>query len=104
MRCTCLIPALNRRSNRIQDDCEVELLWVPPTVCHLVTQNLAFVFVELWNILEIVRALCYQSTLPKKRQNVRELVLVCIVFDILEKLIPGNANKGILDPMYISSE
>lgn len=69
---------------------------MPPSVLDLVVQDVAFLFVELCNTLDTARVLCNQSTLPEKRQNVGQVVLIRKEVDVLEKLMFGNAKRGFL--------
>jgi hypothetical protein len=45
-RLTRLIPSLNRGGNRVQDNREVERLWVSPFMCHLIAQDTTVLVAE----------------------------------------------------------
>ena len=99
LSCTCLIPSLNGRRDRVQDNSEVENLRVSPPMCDFIAQSVPFMFVEVRHVLIAVRTLRDQRPFAQNRQDVHELVLLSVVFDILHELGPGNANKRIADPI-----
>lgn len=98
-----LIPALDGGRNGIEDDGEVERLWMPPSVCCLVVQNCTILLGEVGDMVDTARILCGQSALLEEWHNVHHLIFSRKVFDILEKLVPGNASQGIFDPVVIIS-
>jgi hypothetical protein len=98
-----LIPALDGGRNGIEDDGEVERLWVPPSVCRLAVQNCTILLGEVGDMVDTARILCGQSALFQEGHNVIHPIFIRKVFDILEKLVPGNASQGIFNPVVIIS-
>jgi hypothetical protein len=60
---------------------------VSPTASDFLTQELAIRLVKFGHALEVPWVLCHQGTLPEKRKNVVEAVLLGITVYIPEEVI-----------------
>jgi hypothetical protein len=98
-----LIPALDGGRNGIEDDGEVECLWMFPSVCRLVVQNQTILLGEVGDMIDTARILCCQSALLEEWHNVHHFIFSRKVLDILEKLVSGNTSQGIFDPVAVIS-
>lgn len=87
---TGLVPSLNSRGNRVQDNCEVERLRMPPFMRHLFAQDTTVFIVQLGYAIKFPRVLSDQSTLLKDRELLVEVEFVGKVTNVLENLFFWN--------------
>ncbi len=99
-----LIPALNRRSDRVQDDSKIQSPGMFPAVCDFLSEQLSIGLVKLDDVFDPCWGLRHQRTLSQEVPNLAKVMFVCERVNILEELVFGDAGQRILDPRHISNE
>lgn len=93
-----LIPALNSRRDRIENDGVIQSPGVLPPVRHLLAQRVPLRFVELLDGLEECRVLRDESALFQQREDVfGQVVFLVICCYLVEEFYFGDAFEGVLD-------
>ena len=94
---TCLIPTLDGRCNRVEDNGKIEDFGMSPAVGNFFAEYLAFALVQLGDMFNGMRTLGYQSALAKQWHDVGKLVLGGIVLNILKQRFARDADQRVSD-------
>lgn len=62
-----------------------------------IVQGLAISLVELSDALEALRFLCHKGTLPKKRKDVIETIVLGVLVNVPKKIILREGGKWVFD-------
>jgi len=74
-----------------------------PLVRDLLVQNTSILVVELVDLVDMVRALGYQSTFDEISGDVGHVIVGSELFDILDQLRLGDSGERVLDPGMVSA-
>ena len=99
---TSLIPSLDSSCNGVENDSHVEDARVLPLVRDFLVQNAAILVVELVDLVDVMRALCYQCAFDEVLPDMGHIVVGSELLDILDQLGLGDSGKGVLDPAIVS--
>jgi len=94
---TSLVPSLDRGSDTVQYDSEVQRLWVSPAVSDLHQDIGTFTILEPINLVQIARVLGQQCALLEKWKNIHQVVVSRELFNVCEELRLGYPDERIAD-------
>jgi hypothetical protein len=101
---TRLIPSLDCSCNGVEDDGHVENPRVPPLVRDFLVQNASILLVELLDLIDMVRALCYQRALDEVVTDIAKIVVGSELLDIRDQLRLGDSGERVLDSPMVSAQ
>ena len=100
---TSLIPSLDCSCNGVEDDGHVENTRVLPPVRDFLVQNASILLVELLDLIDMVRVLCYQRAFDEVVMDIAKIVVSSELFDIREQLGLGDSGERVLDSTIVSA-
>jgi hypothetical protein len=74
-----------------------------PLVRDFLVQNASILVVELVDLIDVMRALCYQRALDEVLGHVSQIVVGGELFDVLDQLGLGDSGERILDSAMVSA-
>ena len=101
---TSLIPSLDCSCNRVEDDGQVENTRVLPLVRYLLVQNASILLVELLDLIDMVRALCYQRAFDEVVTDIAKIVVGGELFNVGDQLSLGDSGERVLDSTMVSAQ
>lgn len=90
---------LDCSTDRVEYDHGIQSLGMAPTVCFLRLDSVQLVRSKLSNCFWMSWILSDEGTLLEQFNNVVQLMLLCVGFNIVENLIFRKTGKWILDPV-----
>ena len=97
---TSLVPSLHSRTNRAENDCEEEGLWLTPLVENLIANRFFLGIGEAFNTFECWRIFCDLSTSNEQRRQIRHVIILGKLLDVGDQLFVGDMCKRVLDPDF----
>jgi hypothetical protein len=73
-----------------------------PLVRDLLVQNASILVVELVDLIDVMRALCYQRAFDEVLGDVSQVVVGGELFDVLDQLGLGDSGERVLDSVKVS--
>lgn len=96
--CTGLVPPLDGRRNRVQDNGVVQGPWLFPTTSDFFTENHTILFGKFRDRVDFGRILASEGTLLEDLGERSQVMLCCVVLDIVHQLCASQTFKRILNP------
>lgn len=69
----------------------------------LLVQNASIIVVKLVDLINVIRALCYQGTFDKIVADIVEIVVSSKLLDVRDQLSLGDSGERVLDSVMVST-
>jgi hypothetical protein len=77
---------------------------VLPLVRDFLVQNASILLVELVDLIDMVRALCYQRAFDEVVTDIDQIVVSSELFDVSDQLSLADSGERVLDSTMVSAQ